>query len=154
MATAIDIAEHLIRLAASGDEPDYLSPLRLQKLLYYVQAWSLVMRKSPMFEDRIEAWANGPVVRKVYRKFSALKFSPIVPNPKEPAPILSQQDSDFVASVWEAYKGYSAIALLRMTHDEAPWNDARKRAGCGPADRSAEEITREEMVQFFSKQAN
>lgn len=62
MASAYEVAQHLIRLAEFEEEPDYLTHLRLQKLLYYVQAWSMAMRSRPMFPERIEAWGHGPVV--------------------------------------------------------------------------------------------
>ena len=64
MAKAVEVARFLAYLAANDVEPDYLTNLRLQKLLYYVQAWSLVLRKSAdFFQERIEAWVHGPVVR-------------------------------------------------------------------------------------------
>src|SRR5688572_9971276 len=59
-ASALDVARYLIQLAAAEDEPEELSHLRLQKLLYYVQGWSLAQRGEAMFPDRIEAWAHGP----------------------------------------------------------------------------------------------
>src|SRR5689334_12279943 len=65
-ASAMDVAKFLIYLSACEDEPDYVSHLRLQKLLYYVQGWSLALRGKPMFVERIEAWAHGPVVKNVY----------------------------------------------------------------------------------------
>src|SRR5262249_50830431 len=49
VAQAIDVARYLIQLAAAEDEPELLSHLRLQKLLYYVQGWSLAQRRAPMF---------------------------------------------------------------------------------------------------------
>ena len=69
MTTALDAARYLVRLGFTPDEPedsDFLCPLRVQKLLYYVQGWSLGINDVPMFSERIEAWAHGPVVRDLY----------------------------------------------------------------------------------------
>jgi uncharacterized phage-associated protein len=158
MARAIDVANYLIKLAASEDEPEYLTHLHIQKLLYYVQGWSFAMRDTPMFPERIEAWAKGPVVSDVYRQFSGNGFRPIMPDdhcgpetgpncPKE----LTEDECYFVRQVWDVYKGYSAIQLSKMTHNEQPWIEARGNAA--PADRCNYEITVSSMKAFFHQLA-
>ena len=149
MATALGTANYLIKLAATEEESEFLTPLRLQKILYYIQAWSLALRHKPFFSDRIEAWANGPVVPRVYHAFSgsgALAIDPAKVN--EPKNI-TQEEMTFIASVWQAYKGYSAISLRDMTHREDPWTDARR--GLSPVERSSSEITHDAMLAYFSK---
>lgn len=148
MARALDVARCLIQLAASGDEPDFLTHLRLQKLLYYVQGWSLALRNSPMFDDRIEALVNGPVARSVYRYFADYGFGLIMPTQAAEPEDLSEEDAEFIGSIWEAYKGYSASSLRSMTHKERPWRDAR--AGFRPDEKCENEITHEAMKAFFS----
>jgi uncharacterized phage-associated protein len=151
MATAIDVAKFLIQLAASEDEPDLLSHLRLQKLLYYVQGWSLALRSVPMFPERIEAWAHGPVVRDLYREFAQYGFEVIPPEHFNEPANLEDDEAELTAEVWEGYKGYSATSLRTMTHSESPWRNAH--AGYGPAARCEEEITCESLREFFSQQA-
>jgi uncharacterized phage-associated protein len=51
---------YLVRLDPTAG--DSISNLKLQKLCYYAQAWSLALRGKPLFPERIEAWAQGPVV--------------------------------------------------------------------------------------------
>jgi uncharacterized phage-associated protein len=149
MAKSIDIARHLVLLAASEDEPEYLSPLRLHKLLYYVQAWSLTNRDRPMFPEKIEAWAHGPIVVDLFQTFAKYGDKPIPPEDFLDEEIdLDDEERDFVASVWESFKVYSANSLRKMTHQEAPWLDARK--GLGPADRCSNEITHEAMRAYFA----
>lgn len=63
-ANILDVA-HLVVLAASQKEIG-VTPLKLQKLLYYLQAWNLVFFNTPIFQEEPEAWVNGPVYRKVY----------------------------------------------------------------------------------------
>ncbi len=150
MATALDVAKYLIQLASSGSEPDPLTHLRLQKLLYYAQGWSLAQRNKPLFTERIEAWANGPVVRVVYPAFADCGFEAIDPKRGGPGD-LTEEERAFVRDVWEAYKGYSATALREMTHGEAPWKDAR--GDLGPADKSRCEIPRSAMKHFFTSKA-
>jgi uncharacterized phage-associated protein len=150
MARAYEVARYLVRLAADEEEPDFLTHLRLQKLLYYVQAWSLAQRGTPLFSEQIQAWANGPVVREVYSRFRDIGRRPILPEDMEPDREidLDEEDRAFVAAVWESYKGFSAWSLREMTHEEAPWLDARR--GLGPADRCENEITHDAMREYFT----
>ncbi len=149
MVKALHVARQLVLLAAAEEEPEYLSHLRLQKLLYYVQAWSLVNRDRPMFPEKIEAWAHGPVVSDLYTTFATYGDGPIPLGIARGEQIeLDDEDKDFVASVWEAFKDYSAVSLRKMIHQEAPWLDARK--GLGPADRCSNEITPEAMRAYFA----
>src|SRR5882762_6202388 len=78
-ASALDVAKYLILLARSEEEPEFLSPMQLQKLLYYTQGWSLALLKEPMFDERIEAWAYGPVVKEVFQAFRNFGDGPIDP---------------------------------------------------------------------------
>lgn len=147
MTKPFDVARLLIHLAAQEPEPDYLTHLRLQKLLYYVQGWSLATRNRPMFDDRIEAWKNGPVVRSLYPRFAEYGKKPIPPDDFTTPDGLDADDRAFVASVWEAYKPYSAPQLWRMTHAERPYLEAR---GNVPADAQCDaEISQRTMRDFF-----
>src|SRR5579884_184206 len=138
-APAMAVAKYLVYLASCEDEPDFLSHLRLQKLLYYVQGWSLALRNKPMFNDRIEAWAHGPVVRNVYAALADYGAKPILLDTIGMPEGLTEEEMTFIQSVWESYKRYSAISLREMTHKEEPWLDTRK--GLGPLDRCEKEIT-------------
>jgi len=151
MPSAADVAKFLAYLAQSGEEADPLTNLRLQKLLYYVQGWSLANRGIPMFPDQIEAWAHGPVVPDVYRQLSQFKSEQFVyEHEGEPTDFnMTDDERTFVSEVWEGYKPYSALKLREMTHREEPWINARK--GFGPADRCSVEITQEAMATFFTK---
>ena len=76
MATAHDVAAYI--LSKQGGLP----AMKLQKLLYYAQAWGLVWDEEPLFGDRIEAWANGPVVKALYDSHRGqFKVSTIAGNP-------------------------------------------------------------------------
>lgn len=148
MASAIDVARNLIHLAAAEDEPEFLTHMRLQKLLYYAQGWSLATRDQALFEEAIEAWAHGPVVRKVYPVFASYGNTPIDPVEIPPADEVSLEEATYLISLWESYKPYSASSLREMTHREPPWRNAR--GTCGPADKCDTEITKEAMREYFS----
>ena len=146
--SAVDIAAHLIRLAAIEEEPDLLSPMRLQKLLYYVQGWALAELDQPAFADSIEAWRHGPVVPEVYSRFKEFGKS-VIPIDAVEDPNLSEFERELVDQVWDAYKRCSATALSEMTHRELPWIEARE--GLMDNDHSKREIRTESIRSFFAQ---
>jgi len=145
-AKAIDVAGEFILLAGAEEEPELMTNLRLQKLLYYAQGWSLAIRGKELFSDPLEAWPFGPVVPAVYRKFK-VHGAGAIPAVNVRAPNLEPEEKELVGRVWETYKVYSAISLSKMTHEEAPWKDARK--GLSPEDKSSREISPDAMKAFF-----
>lgn len=155
MAKALDVATLLTFLAQSGDEPDPLTHLRLQKLLYYCQGWSLGLRGKPLFNERIEAWAHGPVVPEVYETLCPFKADPFTVESKDGDDkidfALDDDEREFIGDVWDSYQSYSALKLREMTHKEDPWVNARK--GYGPADRCNVEITKEALKEYFENLA-
>src|SRR5262245_32067863 len=104
MPSAKQVAKTYLDLAASGPEADPISNLRLQKLLYYAQGWSLAQRGVALFPDKIEAWALGPVVPNVYHPLKSFGAGAIPADAIDGTP-LGEKDADFVTTVWDAYKG-------------------------------------------------
>ena len=147
MVAAIDVARYLIQLAspAGDDEGDSLTHWQLQKLLYYSQGWHLAARGRALFEGRIEAWANGPVVKEVFPTFRG-RFT-LPPEEGDEPSSLSAQDKSFLQSVWGVYKQYSASALADKTHKELPWLASRGDTPLG--ERSEAEISHESLLAFF-----
>lgn len=97
---------------------------KLQKLLYYCQAWSLVWEEQPLFKEKILAWANGPVVNELYISMKGLFH---VENlSKGSSNVLSEQQKDTIEHVLKAYGDKTAQWLSDLTHTEEPWIDARK----------------------------
>jgi uncharacterized phage-associated protein len=149
---AMDVARTLIWAAEAEEEPDRLTNMRLQKLLYYVQAWSMVNRGQPIFNEKIEAWTHGPVVRDVFDRLKHHGSNTIDPNEAgayEHPP--SQDDEQFIRSVWEAYRDYSTTSLREMTHNEDPWKHARN--GSEPTVACDHEITVDSLKSYFSNAA-
>ena len=138
--TAHDTAAYI--LSERGRTP----AIKLHKLLYYSQAWSLVWDDRPLFGDRIEAWANGPVVPSVFAwhrgSYFVTKYGH--GNPKN----LDQDAVETIDAVLEFYGDRSSAYLSSLTHREDPWKNAR--GGLLPGQRSHDVITRASMAEYYS----
>lgn len=127
MPTAQATADYLIWLAANEnrDEPEYLTPLQLQKLLFYVQGWSWAEFGRPFFSDEIQAWKAGPVVPSVYDRYKDQgRNLPIISESTPHIPELSDEERAHIHAVWDAYKNYSGIALSEISHREAAYRES------------------------------
>jgi uncharacterized phage-associated protein len=154
LSTANNIAKYLVELSARDQmrdpEQTPMTALRLQKLLYYIQGWSLARLGEAAFADAIQAWKHGPVVPTVYDAFKSHGAEPIPSTFCGPVDI-DEQFQSFIASVWEDYKSFSAIELRQMTHSEPPYIAAwAKRARHDWCD---QEITIDSIRDHFRGQA-
>lgn len=135
-------------LANIGREAgDLITHLKLQKLVYYAQAWSLAARGKPLFEEDFQAWAHGPVVPSLFRAFRDFGMDPI-PGPAS-VPRLDEETVELLTEVLDIYGEHSAKKLEQLTHRERPWRDAR---GDLPAEaRSDAVITKAAMRSYYSE---
>jgi uncharacterized phage-associated protein len=127
---------------------DLMSNLRLQKLVYYTQAWHLAHHGGPAFPDRIEAWRHGPVVPRLYQRFRNYGGGAI-PLVVATSDIDGVPDSveEIIKAVWSQYGGLTAGQLERQTHMESPWKQAYTPA---PGTMRCEnEITHKSMRDFY-----
>lgn len=130
-----------------------VTPLTLQKLLYYIQGNYAAIYDKPLFDAPCEAWVHGPVYRNVYNLFRDFKYNPIdddrfVPL-KERALPLTPEAKEVVDRVLDTFGMYSGKVLESITHKEAPWLDARK--GFLPDETSHAEISLDAMKSYFKK---
>lgn len=146
--TASEVAKHILaNFTARGEA---IGNLKLQKLLYYTQGWHLALYCESLFDDRIEAWVHGPVVPGVFREYREFKWTPIVTQPG--IVDLPRQVVDHIGEVLDVYEKFSPWDLERMTHNEAPWKEAR---GPLPPDVPSNAlINHESMRLFFTRQMN
>ncbi|MCA6072295.1 MAG: DUF4065 domain-containing protein [Endomicrobium sp.] len=101
-----------------------ISHLKLQKLLFYCQAYHLSILETPLFEENILAWDYGPVIHSVYKHYRKHDSS-IIPFKKGThLEHLKSSSIGVISSVMGAYSKFSAIELMGMTHSERPWQDA------------------------------
>ena len=139
MASAHDVAAYI--LARQGR----MTAMKLQKLVYYSQAWSVVWDERPLFDETIEAWANGPVVRDLYDvhrgSFEVAEW------PWGDARRLTGDERATVDSVLDFYGGKSAQWLSDLTHREQPWLAARR--GLPDGERGSREITLSALEEYY-----
>lgn len=145
MTHALDIA-HYFLARAYQDRDEVVSALKLQKLVYYAQAWSLVFRQQPLFVDPIEAWQHGPVVRSLWKTYPTLKQQA---KQGLTLPPLTVGEQTVLQQVWQAYGDQSARSLSNLTHTERPW--LRARQGVPPKARSRQEISTAEMRSYYQR---
>ncbi len=141
----LDIAKKLIKMAdddiANGG--DNLTNLKLQKLLYYQQGFHLAKFDTPLFDEDIEAWMYGPVVPVVYDYYQEYGAKSL-PVEKEVI-ALSDAEESFFYEVYDAFREFSAIGLMNMTHRETPWTSVE------PHNRGTI-ISQESMKSYFKTQ--
>jgi uncharacterized phage-associated protein len=131
-------------IALSHERGREITNLKLQKLLYYSQAWNLAFTGMPLFSESIEAWVHGPVVPSVFRRFREYRWKPIETNEK---PCEDESVRHHVLSILNAYDKFDATQLERLTHSEKPWKDAR--AGLEPDMSSRNVIPHAAMRDYY-----
>ena len=119
--------------------------MKLQKLTYYAQAWSLVWDEEPLFPERFEAWANGPVCPDLYNAHRG-EFL-IVNEPNGDPKKLGADAKGTVKAILQTYGEKSANWLSALTHSEDPWVEARE--GLSPGERSNRVITHGAMAEYY-----
>lgn len=141
MATCLDVAQYI--LEKKGD----LTTIKLQKLVYYCQAWSLVWDEKPLFTDKIQAWANGPVAPRLFSAHRG-QFSVAAIEGGDPKN-LSAEQRDTIDAVLSSYGDKPVQWLVELSHLEEPWKNAR--GDCGPKDSCQNEISLESMHDYYSR---
>lgn len=125
MHTALETAQYFLSLA--DEHGDELDQLKLQKLCYYAQGYNLAMRGEPLFDDPIEAWGKGPVVRALRYQFGHHKANPISVDRSFDRNIFGVLESALLHAVYREFRTASGSDLVTATHAEAPWREARER---------------------------
>jgi uncharacterized phage-associated protein len=121
--SAHQVADILIQHAIDTEAGELLTNMKLQKLLYYAQGCHLAVFGEPLFDDAIEAWTYGPVVPTVYQTYKVCGRQPIE-MPAGDANAVNRDLADFLSVIAETFGQFSALALMKMTHKEAPWASA------------------------------
>ncbi len=101
-----------------------ISNLKLQKILYFVQAEFLVVKDQPCFAERIEAWDFGPVVPDIYHRYKiygSANIPFVLQNDTFP---FSTEDQKLIDGIIDECSKYAASTLVEITHNQSPWKDA------------------------------
>lgn len=123
---AIDIAKYFV--ARNLKDQKGLSNKKLQKLLYYAQAWSMVFNNQTLFKDDIQAWIHGPAILEVYNEYKEFGAEEIKKEVDLNAvtKLLSKEQVKILDMVWESYGKFDANYLEILSHNEKPWQETRK----------------------------
>lgn len=143
MANIFDAAKYILEKHGNNGA---MSTMKLQKLCYYAQAWSLVWDDTPLFEEEFEAWANGPVCRELFNKTKG-KYIATVVDETGGVGDLTENQKDTINVVLKHYGDYDAQYLSQLTHMEDPWRLARE--GVSPGAICHNIITKESMAIYY-----
>lgn len=159
---AMDIAQYVINYSINENKP--VSNLKLQKLLYYIQAAFIVETKEPCFVDDLKNWRHGPVVPVVYSEYKRylnnvikdrqIGFSQLTLDENMNIVVISgeysenkfkEEDRVLINKVVDSLSGFKPWELVDRTHEEDPWlKDSQ----------SDEIISNESILRYFSKSEN
>ncbi|HDY7656851.1 TPA: SocA family protein [Vibrio vulnificus] len=141
---AEDIANWFINYF-DQESGDVITHLKVQKLLYYAEAWTQLLLDRELFKEDMEAWAHGPVVRSVYNAFRGNSWDPL--QATREAISIDSEVENVLLQVVESYGEASAKTLERMTHNDEPWIAARGDAA--PEERCNTVISKAHIKQYF-----
>lgn len=152
MAKVQDVAQFFIGLAndqAKQDRGDLMTHLRLQKLLYFAQGWSLQRYGRPLFEEDMEAWRLGPVVRSIYNEYRDNGRSGLEGSMPD-AGVFTEDEFLLLLDVAREYEKYGTGQLVDMTHEPGtPWDVVGER-NVIPKDLIRDYFSRQEPLCAFS----
>lgn len=132
--------------------------MKLQKLVFFMHAWSLALNDTPLLKEKPVAWPHGLVFDTLYRDLKChgsdaihsllTELNPatgniaaMIPNPKD------KTFWSLLDSVWNRYSGFSAMQLSALTHEPGgPWDMARQE--------KSGEITDESVKTYYKKKLN
>ena len=134
-----DVASYILQNSGK------MTAMKLDKLVYYAQAWSLVWDERPLFREEIQAWANGPVVPSLYDKHRGV-FD-VQTWQWGNAMVLDSAARGTVDAVLNFYGDKPAQWLSDLTHSEQPWKDARNGLPVGK--RGTKEITIGALAEYY-----
>lgn len=144
MYDALTVAEYVIKYSTLSGMP--VSNLRLQKVLYFIQAEFMVSTNSECFNDRIEAWDLGPVVPTVYRKYKVFGASSIpIDSSKDAERIINSKDRKMMNETINQCNKYSTSTLVEITHNQDPWIKARNSC-------FSKVISPESLYEYFKEE--
>ena len=141
MATVFDVAKYVLKQLGS------ITTMKLQKLVYYCQAWSLVWDGKPLFGEDFEAWANGPVCPKLFRKHQGLFIVDEKLFADLPDYEFSKDELETLNAVLDYYGDKDPQWLSELTHKEAPWKESRVGVPIGESCNNI--IPKESMQQYY-----
>ena len=143
--TALQVAKWFLahnRIAADSEGAEFISNLKLQKLLYYAQGCFLAVNDKPLFMDHIVAGQHGPVVESVYHEYKNNGANGIPFDDDFDFSAFTSEENELLQEVYDTFGQYSAWKLRNMTHKETPWKSTAQNA----------EISQGLIKQYFKQE--
>lgn len=141
VTSAAAVANEFLALGRAEPSVPPIDQMKLQKLIYYAHAWHLAIYGKPLFEEDVEAWPWGPVVRDVYIQTKAFGRRPVTCELVRPersdrgfrsvSPHIDDDElKSFIKDVWDVHKNFTGIQLSNATHSAGePWTIIRDLYG-------------------------
>ncbi len=140
MPSVLDVAQTILELHGE------MTTMKLQKLVYYSQAWNIAWNDNTLFPEKIEAWADGPVTPELYKRHAGQFRIRSIPGGSSSK--LSEHEKETIKKVIAFYGDKSPQWLSDLTHEEDPWRNARQ--GTPDGARSDAEISPQAMGAYYS----
>ena len=140
--SVLDVANYILERQGG------MSTMKLQKLVYYSQAWSLVWDQRPLFPEVIQAWREGPVVRELFHQHQGKRYLDPGDLRRGDSKNLSSSDRETIDAVLKSYGHLDGLTLSEMTHDERPWIEAR--GDLSKFEPSTAEISHSSMQRYYA----
>ncbi len=143
---AIDVANFFIKLANDAGE-EGMTNLRVNKLLYFAQAWSLARLGKELFAEDFQVWSLGPVLPEIYRTFQKYGKN-VIPEVygMYSEKVFSSEQVELLLDVAREYRKFSTTHLVDITHiPEGPWGNVYAEG--------AKKVTpKQDIKDYFLKQ--
>src|SRR6267143_2519586 len=157
--SAKSVANYFLELASSKGQG--LSPMKLQKLVYFAHGWHLALFHKPLIDERVQAWRYGPVIPSVYHEFKRFGAQSITGTATDLdknglyLPLIPEEDKQtraFLNRIWDVYAKFSGVQLSNMTHAPgSPWAIAWDEGGGMPEVAINDEMIRDHFVAKSKK---
>jgi uncharacterized phage-associated protein len=156
---ALDVADYIVNYCNENDFN--LTHIKLQKLLYFIEANYLVNQQESLFTEDIEKWRLGPVIPEVYHQYKTFSSSHIgyVPNRLDidefgnvefvqfDPNVIDEQDQLLINGLVQRYVHTDAFTLVEITHQHEPWLRDEPRINAGE---TGINYVKEEITQYFT----
>lgn len=141
MYNVIDICKYIINY--SNKKGYGVSCLKLQKLLYFIQGYFIIIKDEPCFHEKIEAWDFGPVVPLAYQEYKQYASTDI-PSINFQNDLISKEDKTLMANMIDIFANHTATDLVAITHKQEPWKNVYSKY-------QTNEITTDSLKKYFTK---
>lgn len=143
--TALSVAHWFVNNLSDPEAGGVVTHLQVQKLLYFGQAWHMMVLDRPLFDEDMEAWPHGPVVRSVWQEFKQHGWLPLPMGGESEG--IDADSRDVLVQVLDSYGAFAAKKLEAITHSERPWIEARGNRA--PEERCNVIIEKDKILAYY-----